>query len=248
MAGERTWYYLDDDGKEQGPWSTQQLLHWLTRNVLPLTTPLKSSADGQFVPVGDHPDLQQEPPQQPPQQPPPQRQAPPPQQPQFGGDPWRRGDVPRNPALVDTIEKLAAAVRKVGPQMENTVRQRNPEFAFLFGGEGAAFYQATLAGRRVDEARLHDLLTQRDNARRAGDLRAAEAILQDVRRLGVRVDDSMRAWFFELGGGGPGPGGPPGHGGPPGPGGVPPGPQGGRMGGPGMGGPAGGGFKRERQW
>ena len=130
-----TWFYLDDDGKEQGPWSTRQLLHWLTRNVLPLTTPLKSSADGQFVPVGDHPDLQQEP----------QQQAPPPQQPQFGGDPWRRGDVPRNPALVNTIEKLAAAVRKVGPQMESTVRERqrgNPEFAFLFGGEGAAFYQA----------------------------------------------------------------------------------------------------------
>ena len=221
-----TWFYLDDDGKEQGPWSTRQLLHWLTRNVLPLTTPLKSSADGQFVPVGDHPDLQQEPQQQappPPQQQRQQQQAPPPQQPQFGGDPWRRGDVPRNPALVNTIEKLAAAVRKVGPQMESTVRERqrgNPEFAFLFGGEGAAFYQALRNAPGAPPGPGNP-----PGGPPGGPPGPGGAPGQQVGRMG-----------------GPGMGGP-GMGGP--------GMGGQGMGGPGMGGPGGGpagGFKRDRQW
>ena len=49
-----------------------------------------------------------------------------------------------DPTLVERIEKLAGYVAQGNESMEATVRERqrtNPQFAFLFGGEGADFYQ-----------------------------------------------------------------------------------------------------------
>ena len=46
-----------------------------------------------------------------------------------------------DPALVDRIEKLAQYVAQTNGAMENIARERyrtNPDFAFLFGGDGAA--------------------------------------------------------------------------------------------------------------
>ena len=52
---------------------------------------------------------------------------------------------PANEALALCIEKLAARVAKVGPQLEALVLEKqgdNPAFAFLKGGEGAEYYGA----------------------------------------------------------------------------------------------------------
>ena len=52
---------------------------------------------------------------------------------------------PADEALADRIEKLAARVAKVGPQMEEMVKEKqgdSPDFAFLSGGEGAEYYAA----------------------------------------------------------------------------------------------------------
>ena len=52
-----------------------------------------------------------------------------------------------DPALQETIEKLAQYVSQSNGSMEGMVRERqrtNPHFAFLFGGEGAAYYQECL--------------------------------------------------------------------------------------------------------
>ena len=49
--------------------------------------------------------------------------------------------------MVDRIEKLAQYVAQSNGAMEDTVRERqrtNPLFAFLFGGEGAGYYQECL--------------------------------------------------------------------------------------------------------
>ena len=49
--------------------------------------------------------------------------------------------------LQGRIEKLARYVAQSNGAMEATVRERqrdNPEFAFLFGGEGAAYYTECL--------------------------------------------------------------------------------------------------------
>ena len=46
--------------------------------------------------------------------------------------------------LRERIEKLAQYVSQSNGAMEDTVRERqrtNPNFAFLFGGEGAGYYQ-----------------------------------------------------------------------------------------------------------
>ena len=54
---------------------------------------------------------------------------------------------PRDPEMVDRIEKLAQYVAQSNGAMEDTVRERqrtNPLFAFLFGGEGAGYYQECL--------------------------------------------------------------------------------------------------------
>ena len=56
-----------------------------------------------------------------------------------------RGSIMSRPAdegLADRIEKLAARVAKVGPQMEAMVKEKqgdNPDFAFLSGGDGAEY-------------------------------------------------------------------------------------------------------------
>eukprot|EP00322_Chrysochromulina_rotalis_P004830 CAMPEP_0115863936 /NCGR_PEP_ID=MMETSP0287-20121206/18942_1 /TAXON_ID=412157 /ORGANISM="Chrysochromulina rotalis, Strain UIO044" /LENGTH=113 /DNA_ID=CAMNT_0003318391 /DNA_START=18 /DNA_END=355 /DNA_ORIENTATION=- len=53
-------------------------------------------------------------------------------------------DIPSDPELVQRIQKLAAYVAK-NASMEDHVRgkqESNPDFAFLSGGEGSAFYQA----------------------------------------------------------------------------------------------------------
>ena len=45
------------------------------------------------------------------------------------------------------IEKLAKYVAQANDQMEAAVRERqrgNPQFAFLFGGEGAKYYRECL--------------------------------------------------------------------------------------------------------
>ena len=52
---------------------------------------------------------------------------------------------PADEGLADRIEKLAARVAKVGPQMEAMVKEKqgdNPDFAFLSGGDGAEYYAA----------------------------------------------------------------------------------------------------------
>ena len=52
-----------------------------------------------------------------------------------------------DPQLKERIEKLAQYVSQSNGSMEDTVRERqrtNPHFAFLFGGEGAAYYQECL--------------------------------------------------------------------------------------------------------
>jgi hypothetical protein len=52
-----------------------------------------------------------------------------------------------DPALVDRIEKLAQYVAQSNGAMEATVRERqrtNPNFAFLFGGDGADYYKQCL--------------------------------------------------------------------------------------------------------
>ena len=49
-----------------------------------------------------------------------------------------------DPALQERIEKLAQYVSQSNGAMEETVRERqrtNPNFAFLFGGDGASYYQ-----------------------------------------------------------------------------------------------------------
>lgn len=54
---------------------------------------------------------------------------------------------PTRSDLVDTIESLVHRVAKAGPQFEAVVRDRqahNPHFAFLHGGEGAAYYRHRL--------------------------------------------------------------------------------------------------------
>ncbi len=51
------------------------------------------------------------------------------------------------PDMVERIEKLAQYVAQTNGQMEDTVRERqrtNPGFSFLFGGEGAGYYQECL--------------------------------------------------------------------------------------------------------
>ena len=52
-----------------------------------------------------------------------------------------------DPALVDRIEKLAQYVAQTNGAMENIARERyrtNPDFAFLFGGDGAGYYNECL--------------------------------------------------------------------------------------------------------
>jgi hypothetical protein len=95
------WFYRDDAGAKQGPFSAAQMQHWLGRGVMPLSTPASCGSSNELRPVGDFrdllpPQLQQQlgppPPnhQQHPRQmqPPPSGQMPPHmQQPPFSGQP-----------------------------------------------------------------------------------------------------------------------------------------------------------------
>ncbi|XP_008220007.1 PREDICTED: calcium homeostasis endoplasmic reticulum protein [Prunus mume] len=85
------------------------------------------------------------------QQPPQQQQFgyPPPQTQQFHGPPY----VGPHPSLQQQfelhklIDKVAEYAAKVGPDFEATVREKqqdNPEYAFLFGGDGHGYYRYKL--------------------------------------------------------------------------------------------------------
>ena len=51
---------------------------------------------------------------------------------------------PSDAGLVQRVEKLAEFVQRNGSQFQELMRQKqrdNPEYAFLFGGDGATFYR-----------------------------------------------------------------------------------------------------------
>jgi hypothetical protein len=47
------WYYMDDDGKEQGPWSHSQMRQWFIKGFLAPTVRVRVNDEKDFVPINE---------------------------------------------------------------------------------------------------------------------------------------------------------------------------------------------------